>query len=105
MNDVVLACNLFALSEEERKRYATVATPVAQAVEAVQELPNGFAFHFRKDAPLWRLLAEWIDLESRCCPFLAFTVQLVPQQSLALQLTGPEGIKAFLVEELAHFVK
>ena len=103
MTDVVFACDLFALSKAERKQHAVIGGQVAQAVQVVQELPHGFALHYRLDGPIWKLLTEWIDLESRCCPFLSFTVQLVPQRSLVLQLTGPEGVKAFLIEELRAF--
>lgn len=33
------------------------------------------------------------------CPFLTFSVQFAPPMSLTLHVTGPQSVKAFLVEE------
>lgn len=105
MDEIALVCDLFALSVTQRQRHAALVTQLAQVVEDVQELPNGYAFHYSSDTTVWSALTEWIDLERRCCPFLTFVVQLAPHAPLSLHLTGPDGVKTFLMEELPQFVR
>jgi hypothetical protein len=43
------------------------------------------------------MLAEWIELERRCCPFLEFKIELpAAGASIVLHLSGGEGVKEFL---------
>ena len=105
MTEPTFACNLFALSAEERQHHAGLLAQLAQAVAEVQELPDGYAFQYRAAESLWSTITEWIALEHRCCPFLTFTLRLAPDEALQLQLTGPDGVKPFLAEELHQFVR
>lgn len=42
-----------------------------------------------------------MDNECRCCPFLGFTLELLPDDGpLTLRLTGPDGVREFLAAEL-----
>jgi hypothetical protein len=44
--------------------------------------------------------AEWVSLERKCCPFLAFEIEQPKDQGpVWLRITGPEGVKAFIEEE------
>ncbi len=66
-------------------------------MEAVEELPTGFALRFASDAPLFLNLAEFVTSESACCSFLHFTLKQEPAGgSVWLRLTGPVGVKDFL---------
>jgi len=105
MSEIAFACDLFALSIPQRKQHAALVAQLAQVVEDVQELPNGYVFHYPSDTTVWAALTEWIDLECQCCPFLSFTVQLAPHTPLSLQLTGSDGVKPFLKEELLQFIR
>jgi hypothetical protein len=48
-----------------------------------------------------QMTAEWITLERRCCPFIAFGIEVGHEGGpLWLSLTGREGVKPFLKIEL-----
>jgi hypothetical protein len=99
------ACDLFALTATQRQRHAALIEQLSRAIQSVQELPDGYAVGYSLDGATWSAVTEWIDLERRCCPFLSFTLQLKPGEPLWLQVTGPEGIKAFLAEELPQLTR
>lgn len=97
----VFACNVFALTREQRTRHAQLAARLRSEAVRLEELPDGFAFVFVPDAQRALLLAEFITLERLCCPFLTLTVVFAPNEGpLRLMLTGAEGVKPFLVHEL-----
>jgi hypothetical protein len=49
-----------------------------------------------------QLVAEMISFESRCCQFLDFQLDVKRGgASITLRLTGGEGVKEFLREELS----
>jgi hypothetical protein len=107
-----LACNVSALSASQRQRHAVLAERLAQAVVRREELSNGYALRLDlsrlpKDAagePFCVVeVAEWVDLESRCCPFLEFGIDVSGKGGpVTLRLTGGRNVKAFLEKELAQ---
>ncbi len=47
------------------------------------------------------LAAEFITRERLCCPFFRFELALEPgSEALALRLTGPEGVREFIRQEM-----
>lgn len=94
-------CDLTALNAEERKRYQVVLEKLQDSVQEVREVANGYAFRHPAHVSVLLLLAEFIRLERRCCPFLEFTLNVETEHGPAwLTLTGPEGVKEFLRAEL-----
>ena len=101
-----LACNVKALSESQRGRQRLLAEKLGGAVVSRSELPNGYALvldlkRLPPDAagePFCVVeVAEWIDLEARCCPFVDFAVEMKGSGGpMRLVLTGGEGVKEFL---------
>ena len=103
-------CNLGALNVAQRERHQKLGRLLRSAVVEKTELENGYAFVL----DLGRLpadsageafcvveVAEWVDLESRYCPFLSFGVELEPKaKTVRLRLTGARGVKAVLESEL-----
>src|SRR5262245_38186342 len=71
---VALVCRLDALDAADRARHAALRAQLDAAVEAVDELPDGYALRCRADAAVFTSTAEWITLERRCCPFLDFAL-------------------------------
>ncbi|MGQ0604933.1 MAG: hypothetical protein ACT4QE_24910, partial [Anaerolineales bacterium] len=94
-------CNMNTLSAEDRQRHETVFGKLRASLIELAELPSGYAFHLPPDQSHILLAAEFITRERECCPFLSFAVHVEPEgQPMALHLTGPEGVKPFLREEL-----
>lgn len=99
---IPIACNLNALSAEERQRRLILVREFARTVTARKELPNGFEMTMDPAKLHLPALAEWIALEQRCCPFLRFTVDIEPAGGAArIALTGSEGVKEFLRAEMS----
>jgi len=97
-----LACRLDALTPAERTRHAALTEELRSAARSVEELSRGYAFRFPDDSCNARRVVEWVALEYRCCPFLEFEVVLGETgEPIVLNLTGREGVKEFLAEELA----
>jgi hypothetical protein len=96
------ACNLAAIDRTQRERHQILLRHWTRAIQAMEELPNGYTFRFAPDDALWLMLAEFITLERRCCPFLAFSLTLEPDNGpMRLHLTGGDEVKQFLRSELA----
>ena len=93
--DLPIACELTSAELQERR--ATVLARVRRSVERVEEVKNGFAFFFSSDGDRFKELANLIDLERRCCPFLRFSLTVEPGGGqLIVEITGPEGTREFL---------
>jgi hypothetical protein len=96
----VFACNLKAISAAERPRYNELVKRIRSAIRDRNEISNGYAFKLDSKAVTLPDATEWIVMERLCCPFL--TLQLSAEGNLAdwtLMLSGPEGVKALIVEE------
>jgi hypothetical protein len=92
-------CDLTALSPIERAAHQErIAQLFGTLARETRELPDGFAY--RLDGEHYPLLATFIADERRCCPFLAFRLEVAPEQGpLWLQITAQGDVKPFLVEE------
>jgi hypothetical protein len=102
MSGFPIACNLSALTAEQRQRHAVITAQLSQAVQEVQELPAGYAFRYVTDESTWMVVAEWVNLERRCCPFLIFTLIYEAGGPVWLRLTGQAGVKQFIVDQMQH---
>jgi len=90
-------CRLEFFRGSERVLHAGLIDQLKDSLEEVRELPNGFALRFADDGSLFGRLAEWVRLESVCCPFLDFELRVERSSGpVWLRLTGGEGVKAFL---------
>lgn len=93
------ACDMLALTKEERVEHARLAGELFAAVEARRELPAGYAL--RLPAGRWLDAARWAALERRCCPFFAFELSAGADGGpVWLRITGRPGAKAFMRQEL-----
>ena len=96
MNSLPIACNLTSAELQERRR--TVLQKLRDAVVEVKELADGYSYSFTSEVNRFTELADMIDLERQCCPFLQFRVTVaVGNGPLTLEITGPEGTKDFLL--------
>ena len=93
-----LACDLKAFQLEERKHWRQLLDQLSAAVLEVRELSNGYALHINTRRMSVVEVAEWVDLERKCCPFFNFQLDLHGDDgTLWLGLAGREGVKEFIM--------
>ena len=96
-------CKLKALTPGQRAEQQAVRAKLESAVIAVKELSDGYALQIEPSQLPLRDLAGWIDLEQKCCPFFHFAVEVEPDGGpIWLRLTGGEGVKDFIRDEIAR---
>jgi hypothetical protein len=94
--ELPIACDLTAIPLEAREQHVTVGVQIFQAVEEVQELPNGYAFRFGNEPGMLMALANFVENERHCCAFYSFVIEVEPGHGpLWLRLTGGKGVKEF----------
>jgi hypothetical protein len=99
------ACNMDAIKSDQRQQHIATAGQLFRAVKNIRELPDGYAFHLPDEVDVLQSVAEFISLERLCCPFFGFTLVIEPEGGAVwLQLTGREGVKAFIRAEISEFL-
>jgi hypothetical protein len=97
-----IVCNLNALSPAERSHHAALSRKLAAATVENRELPDGLALRLSPTRMTLAELADWIEAERRCCPFLDFRVSLEREGgAFQLSLSGRPGVKELLQSEFA----
>src|SRR5688572_6119842 len=92
-----VACKL--TTSELQKRKATVIADLKTLVLERNELADGYTYSFDGHDEVLDKLNEFIKTERMCCDF--FTFQLtVTENTTLLKITGPNGAKRFLKEEI-----
>src|SRR5262252_3587083 len=83
-----LVCNVGALSPAQRERHQNLGRMLRSALVEKVELESGYVFVLdlgrlpldSAGAPVCVVeVAEWVELESRCCPFLSFGIEVEPK--------------------------
>jgi hypothetical protein len=103
MPDLPVACLLTAPELRERRQTVLADFRAAQleARELADATGEGYAFRFVASASRLAALAELIELERQCCPFLSFRLTVERADGpLWLALTGPTGTRELLAREL-----
>ncbi len=96
-SEVIIACNPNAIPPEKRERWLVVATQMYGAVQEVQELADGYAFRLPSDSETLLVVAEDLNYDRLCCPFIRYTLDIAPNEGpFWLRFTGGEGVKEFL---------
>ena len=92
-----LACDLGALTGDERTRRAGLAARVAAQFREVWETSDGYAACLDPDPATVRDSFEWLLLERRCCPFLRLDLSFEPADGpVWFHWRGGLGVKEFL---------
>ncbi len=92
-----LACDLEALSGDERARRSTLASRVTARFREVREISDGYAGCLDSDPAIVRDALDWLFLERRGCPFLRFELSFEPSNGAVwLRFRGGPGVKEFL---------
>jgi len=94
-------CRLDAFTPDQRVHHAGLIDQLSPLLESVRELPDGYALRFMEDGSVFARLAEWMRLESSCCPFLKLELNVVGKSGpVELRLTGAERVKEFLKDQV-----
>jgi hypothetical protein len=96
-NDKPLSCKL--TTPELQKRKATTIAELKALLVGRNELADGYAYEFQATDEILDKLNAFIKTERLCCDF--FTFQLTVELTrVYLNITGPDGVKKFLREEV-----
>ena len=97
----VLTCNIDGIPLPERVRYGQLVEVLRRAIQKRRELPDGYAFRMDTKQIGTNHLAEWIELERKCCPFFRFEIRWTSQNGAVwLDLSGSKGVKELIPDEL-----
>jgi rhodanese-related sulfurtransferase len=98
-----IACNLNVFTPTERPRHQALIALLKAAIAEQTELPDGYGFRLSRETISLEQPAEWAALESKCCPFFDFQLELGPQPKadLWLRLRGGDRVKEFIHFEVA----
>lgn len=96
-----LACNPTAFTAEERSTWQELTKRFIKAPRARHELTNGYSFELDRTPETLQEVGQFVEYESRCCPFIDFTVRApAGGHTVVLELTGRRGVKELLASEL-----
>ena len=93
-------CNIKALTPEERAHHKVNTEKLKAKRAQTVEIEKGYEFQYNPADVSVAEVADWVTLESKCCPFFDFHIDLENEGKLVcLRLTGRDGIKAFIRSE------
>jgi len=89
-----IACNL--TDSEFRERRNNVLHKVGRMILDMKEIENGYTYRFPSDDDSLTEIANLVNLERKCCPFLQFRITVESGNGdIWPELTGAQGIKDF----------
>jgi hypothetical protein len=92
-----LTCKL--TTPDLQKRKGTVIAELKVLMQDRQELEYGYQYRFEGTDQILDKLNEFIKTERMCCDFFVFQL-IVEKDKTTLAITGPDGAKEFLNEEV-----
>lgn len=97
-----IACDMSVLSPAQRETHLATSAELFSKLKAIKELPDGYEFQLGDEPDAILKVAEFVSLERLCCPFLNFAIDVEAAGGpVTLRLTGREGVKAFVREEIS----
>jgi len=92
-----IACNLKALTAEQRRQLDQLGGRAIAAIAESRELKDGYAFRIDPAKESVADVARWLDIWRRCCPFYEFRIDLhAADGGFWLSVTGRPGVKEFI---------
>jgi hypothetical protein len=92
-----ITCKL--TTPELQKRKATVIADLKVLVIDRAEFEDGYSYKFEGKDEILDKLIDFIKTERMCCDFFTFQVT-VEEDTALMKITGPNGAKEFLKEEI-----
>jgi hypothetical protein len=100
-----IACDMSAIEPGRRAQHIATGGEVFSAAAEIRELSDGYAFRLPNESDTLLKTTEFISLERLCCPFLGFFLEVGPEGGpVWLRLTGREGVKPFIREEVSELL-
>ena len=98
IEDQPIACDPNALTPDQQEYWVKEIVPkLYREVQEIQELPNGWVWRLPSAPHVLTLVAEDLNMERLCCPFVNYTLEIEPNRGpFWLRMTGGEGVKEFL---------
>jgi hypothetical protein len=92
-----IACNLKALTSEQRKQLGEVGEHVISAITTSRDLKDGYSFRVDPAKATLIDVARWLDLWRRCCPFYEFQIDFqAADAAVWLSVKGRPGVKQYI---------
>ena len=92
-----IACNMKALTSEQRKQLGQLGERVISAITSTRELNDGYAFRVDPAKASLMDVAQWLDVWRRCCPFYEFQIDYrAADGNVWLSVKGRPGVKEYL---------
>ncbi len=89
------------MTPAERENYEGLKERLRAGIQEVQALPGGYALRFEPEASLILAIAKFITLESQCCPFYAFHLEVEANGGpIWFCITGPDEATSFIKDAL-----
>ena len=99
--DSPLVCKVSALTPHQHARRMELASRLRPMVRQVVPMPDGYALRLADQGEILMQVAEFIELERLCCPFLTFQLEVEADGgSTWLRMSGRGAVKEFLASEL-----
>ena len=97
-SDIPIACDPHAVAPDQQEYWVKEIVPkLYRAVQEIQELSNGWVWRLPSTPEILLLVAEDLNIERLCCPFVHYTLEIEPNRGpFWLRMTGGEGVKEFL---------
>ncbi len=92
-----IACNLKALTSQQRKQLDQIGAHVIAAIATSRALNDGYAFRIDPAKASLIEVAQWLDLWRRCCPFYEFKIDFhAADATVWLSVSGRPGVKEYI---------
>jgi hypothetical protein len=92
-----IACNMKALTSEQRKQLGQLGEHVISAITDSRELKDGYAFRVDPHKASLTDVAQWLDVWRRCCPFYEFQIDFhAADANIWLSVKGRAGVKEYI---------
>ena len=99
MDEAKLSCKLTTSDLQQRKK--TVVAELKNLLLEKIETEKGFKYKFDGSDKMLDLLNSFIKTERMCCGFFVFNLTASSDTKFTwLELTGPEGTKDFIKQEI-----
>jgi hypothetical protein len=100
-----IACDLTALTPEQREHHMTKSPLLLAAVQEIRELPDGYSLRLPASSDTLVKIADYITHERLCCSFFNFGVTVEPYGGpIWFHLSGEEGVKELIRTEMGAYL-